>query len=133
MTLQTLNLTSTVWFVEINLYKSIELINNLLYIKKNLFSYQMSDGSYDFFPLNRAMALTKLDVDERDAKLDDIYGIVHRLLKERRTEVSEKLKKNVRLEQKKWEDEHKQKLEFSEEQTSRADLEGISIEVKRPK
>lgn len=93
----------------------------------------MSDGNYEFFPVNRAMALQKLDVDERDAKLDDIYGIVNRLLHERRTEMSEKLKKNVRLEQKKWEDEHKQKLEDTEKKPRKTDLEGISVEVKRSK
>ena len=54
-------------------------------LAKNFF--QLSKQHYDFFPLNRALALTTMDEDSTESKIDELLQYVMSLVEKQKSEV----------------------------------------------
>ncbi|XP_041375271.1 inositol 1,4,5-trisphosphate receptor type 1-like [Gigantopelta aegis] len=63
--------------------------------------------SYDFFPLNRALCLSSIDVDSTESKIDDLLAQVNSIAKKQKEDEAEKKRKVEKLKQKRWQEKHR--------------------------
>ncbi|XP_046366515.2 inositol 1,4,5-trisphosphate receptor type 3-like isoform X5 [Haliotis rufescens] len=66
-----------------------------------------SRESYDFFPLNRALCLTSVDIDATESKIDDLLHQVNCISKKQKEDDAERKRKVEKLKQKRWQEKHR--------------------------
>ena len=67
----------------------VDLINSIYSI---CFSLQLGQENYDFFPMNRALCLSTIDIDSTESKIDDLLHQVTSIAQKQRDDVSSSLK-----------------------------------------
>lgn len=66
----------------------LNLLSSLLIVLL-LFTIQLEQENYDFFPMNRALCLSTIDIDSTESKIDDLLHQVTSIAQKQRDDVSD--------------------------------------------
>ncbi|XP_060075349.1 inositol 1,4,5-trisphosphate receptor type 1-like [Ylistrum balloti] len=68
----------------------------------------VEEENYDFFPMNRALCLSSIDVDSTESKIDELLQQVTTIANKQKQEEADKKRKVEKLKQKRWQEKHRQ-------------------------
>ncbi|XP_053402419.1 inositol 1,4,5-trisphosphate receptor type 1-like isoform X7 [Mercenaria mercenaria] len=90
------------FFIHLNDMKTSDYTAIELYVSKLL-----DQENYDFFPMNRALCLSSIDIDSTESKIDDLLHQVTAIAQKQREDEAEKKRKVEKLKQKRWQEKHR--------------------------
>ncbi|KAL4234550.1 hypothetical protein ACF0H5_006191 [Mactra antiquata] len=90
------------FFIHLNDMKTSDYTAIELYVSKCL-----EQENYDFFPMNRALCLSSVDIDSTESKIDDLLNQVTSIAQKQREDEAEKKRKVEKLKQKRWQEKHR--------------------------
>ncbi|KAH3769470.1 hypothetical protein DPMN_170739 [Dreissena polymorpha] len=90
------------FFIHLNDMKTSDYTAIELYVSK-----QLDQESYDFFPMNRALCLSSIDIDSTESKIDELLFQVTTIAQKQRDDEVEKKRKVEKLKQKRWQEKHR--------------------------
>ncbi|XP_052817063.1 inositol 1,4,5-trisphosphate receptor type 3-like isoform X2 [Mya arenaria] len=90
------------FFIHLNDMKTSDYTAIELFVSRLL-----EQESYDFFPMNRALCLSSIDIDSTGSKIDDLLHQVTSIAQKQRDDEMEKKRKVEKLKQKRWQEKHR--------------------------
>ncbi|XP_071176008.1 inositol 1,4,5-trisphosphate-gated calcium channel ITPR2-like isoform X12 [Mytilus edulis] len=98
------NMWSYVFFIiHLDSVKTSDYTALELYVSKSV-----GTENYEFFPMNRALCLSSIDIDSTESKIDDLLSRVTSIAMKQKEEETEKKRKIEKMKQKRWQEKHRQ-------------------------